>query len=303
VSDPDVSVIVPVRNAAGRLPTLLAALDEQTLPRERFEIIVADDASTDATADLAEARSGVQVVRLATQGGSYAARNAALETARGGVLAFTDGDCRPQPDWLERGLAEVEGGADLAAGHVELPLGERPTTGELIDVARHLHQERNVDAGFGATANLFVRAAVLDRIGPFNASLMSGGDLEFGLRAREAGFRLVYAPAAVVVHPPRRARELIAKSLRLGFARARRGVHGHEVSRPPTRALWTHPGAWVPGTLLRGTAIHGMDRLERTGRRFGRLDRIRLALGEWAFVQLPLTIGDLGGRLRVRRRR
>jgi GT2 family glycosyltransferase len=56
---------------------------------------------------------------------------------------------------------------------------------------------------FAATANLFVRRTVIDDVGAFDASLRSGGDYEFGRRATGAGYRLVYAPEACVVHRPR----------------------------------------------------------------------------------------------------
>src|SRR5206468_1800917 len=54
-----------------------------------------------------------------------------------------------------------------------------------------------------ATANLFVEARVFDDVGPFDAGLVSSGDLDLCRRATAVGHRLVYAPDAVVVHPPR----------------------------------------------------------------------------------------------------
>src|SRR4051794_34134746 len=143
-----VSVVVPVRDRAEGVRALLAALAAQTL--RDYEVNVVDDASTDATAAVAQA-AGARVVRVPRRGGSYAARNLGIEAATADVLAFTDADCRPAADWLERGV-EALAGADLVAGHIELPLRDRPSTAELLDAARHLHQERNAGHGFGATA-------------------------------------------------------------------------------------------------------------------------------------------------------
>jgi glycosyltransferase involved in cell wall biosynthesis len=288
-----VSVIVPVRNRAAGLRALLDALAAQTL--RDHEVVIVDDASTDATAAVAEA-AGARVVRAPRRGGAYVARNLGLDAAHAEVLAFTDADCRPEPDWLERGLAALEG-ADLVAGHVELPLRERPSTAELIDAARHLHQERNAAYGFGATANLFARRSAFERAGRFDESLSTGGDLEFGLRSRVAGLRLVYAADAVVEHEPRRTgREVARKAARLGRGRAALAAAG--LDRPP---VWTHPGAWFPNALLRGRPVYGIERLEAAGRAPQGVGRLKLAAAEWAIIQIPMVLGDLAGSLAARR--
>ncbi len=99
------SVIIPAFNAAHVLPDCLKALERQTLPRGDFEIIVVDDGSTDKTAQLAAA-SGARVLSQARTGPS-AARNAGVAIAAAPIVVFTDADCVPAADFLERLLAPL----------------------------------------------------------------------------------------------------------------------------------------------------------------------------------------------------
>src|SRR5579872_2724784 len=94
------SVVIASHNGATRLPTALAALRAQRgdVP---FEVVVVDDASTDATADVAAA-GGARVVRLEHNVGHGAAMNEGVRVAAGRFLAFTDDDCVPPADWIEQ---------------------------------------------------------------------------------------------------------------------------------------------------------------------------------------------------------
>ena len=227
---PKISVIVPFRNALPKLPALVDALERQTSSSDAFEVIWVDDASEDGgTAWLRERLSGGW--RLLVQPeprGSYAARNAGLRAASADVVAFTDVDCRPHEDWIERGLASLSA-APRVAGRVQLELSRRPSTAELVDAGRFLRQRRYVEEGFGATANLFVARRVFDQVGEFDERLRSGGDYEFGLRCSLAGVPIHYADDVVVSHPARSTlRELLSKSERVGFGTGqlirRRGI-------------------------------------------------------------------------------
>ncbi|SHL78995.1 glycosyltransferase [Hymenobacter psychrotolerans] len=104
---PRFSVLIAARNEAENLPLLLADLRRQTLPAPQFEVLIVDDHSTDATAEVAAADSGaveVRVIRLAEVPGAgtgkKAALQAALAQARAPWVVCTDADCRLHPDWL-----------------------------------------------------------------------------------------------------------------------------------------------------------------------------------------------------------
>jgi glycosyltransferase involved in cell wall biosynthesis len=289
-----VSVIVPARNAGKTLPDLLACLGEQTLERERYEVIVADDASRDRTAEVAE-RAGARVARAPRHRGSYAARNLGLDLARGESLAFTDADCRPARDWLERGLARLDlEGADMVSGPVEMRLGPRPTIGEMLSACADLNQGLFVWGGWGATANLFVDRRVFGRVGRFNDGLVSAGDLEFGLRAREAGFQIWYFDDIVVRHAPRRAAAVARKAFRTGIGQAQLVRGGLGPSRDPGMYR-TRPLDLVPFAKWRGP--WGTERLREAGYEPSWADLRRMEVASRLLGILPRAAGYSVGRI------
>jgi glycosyltransferase involved in cell wall biosynthesis len=207
-SRPFVSVIVPAFDNAAGLELCLRALEDQTYPADRCEVIVVDNGSRVDPAPLVSRFSRARLERE-SQPGSYAARNRGLAVARGEILAFTDSDCVPAHDWIKQGVASLAGcqGCGFAAGQVDLSFRDpaHPSAAELYDfLVMNFHQEHNVrDRKFGATANLFVPKPVFDRVGMFDATLLSGGDLEWGERVLAKGLRQTYAAEARVAHPAR----------------------------------------------------------------------------------------------------
>lgn len=202
-----ISVIIPVRDDLARLRACIARLLAESNCGRLDEILIVDNGSAEPISNEWVSTGRVRVLRC-EDGGSYAARNAALETASGAVLAFTDSDCVPAADWLESGLRALDdSGCDIAAGRlVVFPQdAARPTAVECYEMIYAFPQAGYVaHEHFGVTANLFVRRPVFDAVGTFNAELYSGGDREWGRRAHNAGFALYYAEAAVVRHPARR---------------------------------------------------------------------------------------------------
>ena len=198
------SVVVPVRNdRRGELRRLLDALARQSVPRDRFEVVIGDDGSTDgATEGLATADGWIRVVRDGPRN-SYAARNnAARASGPSPVLAFVDSDCIPDPDWLERGIAALQT-VDAAAGGIRFDVPERPTVWTLIDIETTKDHARQVKIGNAETANLFVRRELYERLGGFDDTIPEHGDFDFAERIVASGASLVYAPEAAVVHPTR----------------------------------------------------------------------------------------------------
>jgi GT2 family glycosyltransferase len=216
---PLISVIIPVYNDREGLRVCLEALAKQTWPAGRWEALVVDNASREPILDVV---APFPFVRALTEPlpGSYAARNRGLSEARGTLLAFTDADCRPRPDWLEAGaraLAEHAGPVVLA-GRVEV-LAQDPehtTLAEEYELALAFTQRSNATRKhFSVTANMFTTRAAFDRAGSFNPQLKSGGDKEWGQRAFSRGVPVVYCDAAAVEHPARRElRELCKKRAR-----------------------------------------------------------------------------------------
>lgn len=206
--EPLISVIIPVFDDREGLRACLQALARQTLPAERFEVLVVDNGSRTSPADLVESHPFARLVEEPTPG-SYAARNRGLVAARGRLLAFTDADCEPAPSWLEAGacLLESHAGPVVVAGRVEVVPHDpaRPTLAEEYELAFAFTQQDNAARKhFSVTANLLTTREVFDRVGPFDAGLKSGGDKEWGQRAFRSGVPVVYCHAAVVRHAARR---------------------------------------------------------------------------------------------------
>ncbi|MGH2411447.1 MAG: glycosyltransferase family A protein, partial [Chloroflexota bacterium] len=127
-------MIIPVYNGERVLPDLLEALAAQTYPHQQTEILVIDNNSVDHTRVVIEqwVNRGVTYLRCEKQG-SYAARNVGIARAKGEVLAFTDADCRPAPDWIQAGVDIFRSTkVDRIAGIVTLRLSRRPRLWELV---------------------------------------------------------------------------------------------------------------------------------------------------------------------------
>ncbi len=206
VAAPRVSVVVPVRDRRALLAELLDSLAKQTVTDH--EVIVVDDGSTDGSGTEARQRASAGQPIVVVDGGGRGAvhaRCAGVAVARADVLAFTDSDCQPVPEWLERGLAAIAAGADVVQGRTE------PTT-----IVRPL--ERSIwvteEDGLYATCNVFYRRDAFEKAGGFDPlagdrlgfrpgavlrDLGFGEDVLIGWRVRRDG-RSAFAPDALVRH-------------------------------------------------------------------------------------------------------
>jgi len=195
-----VSVIIPVYNGGQTLSACLEVLRRQTHPPA--EIIVVDDGSTDDTVVVAE-RFGVRILSQA-HAGPAAARNRGAHAAQGDILLFTDADCAPAPDWIERMLAPF---ADLTVAGAK---GEYRTRQRGL-VARFVQQEYQdrydrmagrSQIDFVDTYSAAYRGHIFRAAGGFDTSFPTASveDQEFSFRLAARGHRLVYVPGAIVTH-------------------------------------------------------------------------------------------------------
>jgi glycosyltransferase involved in cell wall biosynthesis len=212
VSTPAVSVIVPARDAAPTIRRTIESLRAQRLGAP-FEVIVVDDGSQDETPTIVRAYEPLaRLIRSETSNGPGRARNRGVAASRAPVLAFTDADCYPVPEWLACGLAGLAH-ADLVQGRVE-PDPATPRT----PFDRSLSVES--DSGLYQTANLFLRRELFDAVGGFRdwaledgtrrwsvdrrrgrgARTPIGEDTLFAWQARRRGARSAFASAAIVHH-------------------------------------------------------------------------------------------------------
>lgn len=228
MKSPLVSVIIPVYNDAERLQKCLDCLCAQTY--SPFEVIVVDNGShniaevqrvvetgigqtgTDQT-NMTKTRLAATLISEAKPG-SYAARNAGIAHAKGDILAFTDADCLPAPDWIARGVAQIKAHPDcgLVAGAIHIFTRNHRHPVELYESVMALSQQRFVEQDhFGATANIFTRPEVFKAVGRFNTELKSSGDVEWGQRVFAAGYEQIYAEDVRIEHPARQTFAQLAK--------------------------------------------------------------------------------------------
>ncbi len=226
---PRAIVVVPARDEQHEIAVCLHALAAQTVGRDSFEVIVVADACADDTAGVAERAARDAGLTLSVHAGPGAGAGAArrlgmdLAAARlldglgrlDGVIACTDADSRPAPDWLERQLAHIDRGADAVAGMIELDADEaaRLPAGVLRrrerDAARRLHRVRRIDpsashhhfagASIGITAERYRAvgglpaqpaledAALADRLIAHGVPIVRAADVVVRTSARDAG--------------------------------------------------------------------------------------------------------------------
>lgn len=199
---PAVSVVVPALNARSSIARCVAALGRQTMPRDRYELIVVDDASTDDTASLAAA-TGARVVHVEHRRGPGGARNAGIEAARGDIIVFTDADCEPCDTFLDalvRPLLESPsvGGtkgsyltrqSSLVARFVQLEYEER---------YRRMRRHEWID--FVDTYAACFRRDDLLRAGGFDTRLRQCQDQELSFRLTAQGIRIRFVEEARTYH-------------------------------------------------------------------------------------------------------
>lgn len=197
-----ISVVIPTYQRVPLLTKCLDALSRQTLSRNAFEVIVVDDGNQ---LDVAEAvagfvrRTGINTRYLGQRErrGPAAARNRGWQSARAPIVAFTDDDCLPQPNWLSAALALFEQGATVVTGQLRMPLPDQPT--------HHDQVTAFLETAEFITANCFCLKTALQRVGGFEEAFdiawREDSDLQFKLI--EAGYMIRQCPEAVIIHPMR----------------------------------------------------------------------------------------------------
>ena len=209
---PCVSVVIPTYNRLSLLMKAVECLKAQDYPVECFEVIIVDDGSTDGTGEWIRSVSGrvrgIEIRPLIQHhGGPAAARNLGIEEARGDLIAFTDDDCLPQPNWLSCLVLGLQDQACAAtAGRIACAEG----VGIVSRFCEYM--QFNTQSGHGETyidklntANALCPTELLRSIGGFDTKFRwpGGEDTDLGNRIRALGHKIRACPSAVVVHTGR----------------------------------------------------------------------------------------------------
>ena len=176
-------------------------------------------------------------------------RNAGVRAAAGDIIVFTDAGCLPCPGWLERIVAPLRAGEDVAAGVSQDTAGEvvYGLPPEQLATERYLRE--------APTLNFAFRRAAFDAVGGFDESFTYGSDVDFSWRLNDAGYRIRHVPDAIIRHDygtPRRQRR---RSYTYGKARARlyrkhRARRKHVLRNDPIAVMYPLFLLGLPLTLI-----------------------------------------------------
>jgi glycosyltransferase involved in cell wall biosynthesis len=253
----DVSLIVCTRNRASRLPAVLRRVCLLEAPPGGWEFILVDSASTDETPDqiarfCVTASFPMRYVRTDMPGLAHA-RNVGLGLAQGAILAFTDDDCYPRPDYLRMVVATFEdrphlgfvGGRALLHDPSDARIGVKES-----DAPQEIPPCSFMATGLIHGANMAVRREVVDTIGGFDPLLGSGRwckageDTDFIARISWAGWTGRYEPALVVAHHHGRKPGPDVDRHRQGYDRGRGAYYMKFVLDPRSRGTYLRCWYW-----------------------------------------------------------
>jgi glycosyltransferase involved in cell wall biosynthesis/peptidoglycan/xylan/chitin deacetylase (PgdA/CDA1 family) len=219
------SIVIATHNRRDMLRRCLDSLAQQSLDPAVFEVLIADDGSTDGTAEMVEALGPplrISVVRLEKVGKS-AALNAALEVAKGDVCLFLDDDIVASPQLAAEHLAAHDRDPQaLGIGALtQQPPDARDWYAHAYATAWNQRYEELADRRLDWTdcygGNVSAPRAALVEVGGFSTELTAVEDLELGYRLCRAGCRPVFVPQARGLHDDQKLRRrIIADTRRFG---------------------------------------------------------------------------------------
>lgn len=203
------TLIIPYYRDYNNLRKCLQSLQYQDFDNKSFEIIIVNnDPDINLTICPDEFKSVNFSIIQEMKPGSYAARNKGIKEAKGEVLVFTDSDCLPSPQWLQRAYEifkmDVKGEIGVLTGPV--PLFYRDpvslSDAEIYEKYTGFTTGAYAKDGYAITANWFSYKPVIEEFGCFNSNLKSNGDSELSSKISQK-YQIVYCPDLVVQHPSR----------------------------------------------------------------------------------------------------
>jgi glycosyltransferase involved in cell wall biosynthesis len=235
---PLISVVIPHLNQPDGLEACLSSLETQTLERSAFEVIVVDNGSAQLPEAVIARYPATRLLQESAPGPGLA-RNRGIERASGDIFAFIDADCRAHPDWLCSAIRVLQLARErsILGGDVQIWRNSNTTITALEayeSVFAYRFKLYIEQHGFSGTGNLVVRRSDFESVGPFRG-IEVAEDIDWGQRARAAGFTFLYVPEMIVFHPAR-------QSLRELFVKWDRHIQ-HAVNTGGNNAMWR--ARWV----------------------------------------------------------
>ena len=217
------SVVIPAYNAAKTIGPCLEALLAQSIPREKYEVIVVDDGSTDETAAIAR-DYGVCTLSQSRQGPAVA-RNRGIKHAQGDIVLFTDSDCVPTPTWIEE-MTIALADSDVVGARGTYLTQQRELVARFVQIEYEDRYDRmrgrdRID--FIDTYSAAYRRDVLLTNGGFDTafSTVAVEDQELSFRLTRKGYKLIFVPRAKVYHiHAHSCRRYTARKFNIGYWKA-----------------------------------------------------------------------------------
>lgn len=301
---PFVDVIIPHLNDHERLGQCLELLKRQSYPADSFRVTVVDNGS-DRPIDAVLARFPGARGLVESQRGCGSARNRGVAETCGAILAFTDSDCQPDPDWLLNGVRMLSPGSgiDIIGGEVDVFAVDEanPTDSELFEKVFGFECKRYVDRKhFACGANIQVTRRVFEAVGPFrDASLPE--DLEWGRRATRLGYRIAYGAQVIIRHPARHTMAELRKKTERTVWHAR----NHMAESKRFRLNWAiytlamaSPPLWKTVLILRSPHLTTGSQRLRALRTLLRIRYFRtLVMARYLFMPAPAKAAPHGPRV------
>jgi glycosyltransferase involved in cell wall biosynthesis len=249
---PFFSIIIPAYNEEKFLPGCLQSIQQLDYPKDRYEVIVVDNGSTDCTRDIAASFNAAVILKPELNVAGL--RNCGARNADGNVLAFVDADCAVDRNWLRGGLHYAFDDKVAVWGAPAVP----PENATWVQKTWFLVRKKEKaiqQVNWLETMNLFVRKYHFFEAGGFNESLVTCEDVDFSYRIKRYGM-IISDSALKVVHFGEAATigDFVRKEIWRGRGNLK-GIkaHGFTIKELPSLLLPVYFGAFLP--ILFVTAI------------------------------------------------
>lgn len=208
---PYVSIVIPVLNEERYLAECLTSLMSLEYPKDRHEILLVDNGSTDRTLEIAQGFSEISI-HVKENAKVGAVRNYGVQKAKGDVIVFLDSDCVVRQDWLDDGVSKLIDNPDSVVGGLYL-LREDPSWLERYWVLRSSGQTIAQSTLVGGC--IFIPKEIFQKVGGFDEHLNAGEDSDLTVRLEQAQYHVEIDPCLNVVHLgyPSRIQPFIARQL------------------------------------------------------------------------------------------
>lgn len=226
------SIIIPSYNRSDEIAYLIQSFNRQTFPKERFEVLLVNDGSTDDTAAIVGEliKSSPFRIRFFQRDheGPGPARNFGMSQAEGEYFLFIDSDCTADPNWLSELAQAIEQEKPDAFGGPDAVLPDFTPLQKAIDYSMTSflttggmrgHSKKKLAKYYPRSFNMGIHRKIFESLGGMG-TLRHGQDLEFSRRIVASGANVIFVPKAVVYHKRRSSlRKFFRQMFNWGVAR------------------------------------------------------------------------------------